>query len=99
MSVEPPVENTMTAAAWPGQPSRRQSLGRLLPLGDPFALAGFAIYAVFVLVAIFADRLATHDPTQIFYDANFNLAADLPPGGTRPGPHPVRGLHQISSAP
>jgi peptide/nickel transport system permease protein len=50
-------------------------------LRDPFALVGFAIYVVFILVAIFAGQLANHDPTQIFYDANFNLAADLPPGG------------------
>lgn len=50
-----------------------------LPLKDPFAVVGFGIYAVFILVAIFAGQLATHDPTEILFDANYTLAADLPP--------------------
>ena len=49
------------------------------PARIPFALVGFAIYLVFILVAIFANQLATHDPTEILFDANYNLAADLPP--------------------
>lgn len=55
--------------------------GRLrLPLGDPFAIIGLAIYAVFILVAIFADQLATHDPTEILFTPDYDLAADLRPG-------------------
>ena len=51
-----------------------------LPLGDPFAITGLVIYAVFIFVAVFADQLATHDPTEILYTADYNLAADLRPG-------------------
>lgn len=40
-----------------------------LPLGDPFAVTGLLIHALFILVAIFADRLATHDPTEILHTA------------------------------
>lgn len=51
-----------------------------LPLDDGFAMAGLAIYAVFVLVAIFAPQIATHDPTEILFTADFDLAADRRPG-------------------
>lgn len=51
-----------------------------LPLGDPFAITGLVIYAVFILVALFADQIATHDPTEILYTADWNLASDLRPG-------------------
>ncbi len=34
-----------------------------LPLNDPFAVFGLAIYAIFVLTAIFADQIAPYDPT------------------------------------
>ena len=51
-----------------------------LLLGDPFAITGLVIYAVFIFVAVFADQLATHDPTEILYTADYNLAADLRPG-------------------
>lgn len=51
-----------------------------LPLGDPFAIAGLVIYAFFVLIAIFADQIATHDPTEILFTAEYDLAADLRPG-------------------
>lgn len=66
-------------------PARRpwvaRAFGRLrLPLRDPFALVGLAIYAVFVLVAVFADQIATHDPTEILFTAQYDLAADLRPG-------------------
>ncbi len=57
----------------------RTRLADWIPLRDPFALVGFTIYLVFILVAIFANQLATHDPTEILFDANYNLAADLPP--------------------
>ncbi|MGF1476115.1 MAG: ABC transporter permease [Geminicoccaceae bacterium] len=60
-------------------------LGRLferlhLPTGDPFAIAGLVIYAVFILVAIFADQLATHDPTEILFTESYDLASDRRPG-------------------
>ncbi|MDA4846162.1 ABC transporter permease [Hoeflea poritis] len=51
-----------------------------LPLDDPFALAGLIIYAVFILVAVFADQLATHNPLEILFTADYQLAADLRPG-------------------
>lgn len=60
-------------------------IGRLfrslqLPLGDPFAVSGLAIYTLFVLVAIFADQIATHDPNEILFTAGYDLAADRRPG-------------------
>ncbi|MEM9047568.1 MAG: ABC transporter permease [Pseudomonadota bacterium] len=66
-------------------PADRNLLGRIfrslhLPLGDPFALVGLAIYALFILVAIFADQIATHDPTEILYTPDYDLAADRSPG-------------------
>src|SRR4030088_3381465 len=76
MLADLPVVTALSA-----EPGRMRWLAGLLPLRDPFALAGIAIYVVFILVAIFAGQIAHHDPTQIFYDSNFILAADLPPGG------------------
>jgi peptide/nickel transport system permease protein len=51
-----------------------------LPLNDPFAVAGLAIYAVFLLTAIFANYIAPYDPTEILYTPEYDLAADLRPG-------------------
>lgn len=51
-----------------------------LPSRDPFALAGLAIYLTFILVAVFADSIATHDPLEILFKEDGNLAASLPPG-------------------
>lgn len=51
-----------------------------LPTSDPFAVAGLAIYAVFLVAAIFADQIAPYDPTEILYTPAYDLAADLPPG-------------------
>jgi peptide/nickel transport system permease protein len=51
-----------------------------LPLNDPFALFGLAIYVVFVLTAVFANYLAPYDPTEILYTPSYDLAADLRPG-------------------
>lgn len=51
-----------------------------LPMGDPFAIAGLLIYAVFILTAIFADVIAPYDPTEILYSADYNLASDFVPG-------------------
>ncbi|WP_236938053.1 ABC transporter permease [Frigidibacter mobilis] len=50
------------------------------------AVAGLVIYAVFILAAIFAEQIAPYSPTEILFDANYNLAADLPAGA--PG-HPL----------
>jgi peptide/nickel transport system permease protein len=51
-----------------------------LPTNDPFAVAGLLIYLVFIVAAIFADSIATHDPTEILYTEAYDLAADLRPG-------------------
>jgi len=51
-----------------------------LPLNDPFAVVGLAIYAAFILVAIFADQLATHNPTDILFTESYDLASDRRPG-------------------
>lgn len=52
----------------------------LKPLRDPYAAIGIAIYAVFVLVAIFADQIATHDPLEILFRDDGTLVASAPPG-------------------
>jgi len=49
------------------------------PARDPYAAIGLAIYLVFVLVAVFADRIATHDPLEILFDPDGRLAASLAP--------------------
>lgn len=62
---------------------KRRSVGaRMLELAirDRFALAGILIYLVFIVVALFADRLATHDPLEILFRANGRVAANQPPG-------------------
>lgn len=51
-----------------------------LPLNDPFAVFGLAIYAVFIVTAIFADQIAPYDPTEILYTPDYDLASDLRPG-------------------
>lgn len=51
-----------------------------LPAGDPFAIVGLAIYAVFVLTAVFADVIAPYDPTEILFSAAYDLASDFRPG-------------------
>lgn len=54
--------------------------GLLKPLRDPFAAIGLAIYLVFVVVAIFADRIATHDPLEILFRDDGTLVASALPG-------------------
>lgn len=54
-------------------------VGELLR-SDPYALIGTTIYAIFILVAIFAPQLATHDPLEILFTPDGNLAADIKPG-------------------
>jgi len=51
-----------------------------MPLRDPFAFAGIAIYIAFALVAIFADQLAPLDPLEILFTKAGKLAANVPPG-------------------
>jgi len=51
-----------------------------MPLRDPFAFAGIAIYVVFAAVAIFADQLAPLDPLEILFTRAGKLAANMPPG-------------------
>ena len=64
--------------------TRRHVLRRLLamPARDPFALAGIAIYLFFLLVAIFADQIATRDPLEILFRANGRVATNMAPDGT-----------------
>lgn len=73
------------AARRPGAPALPGIAGRIfgslhLPLGDPFAILGLTIYVVFIVVAVFADQLAVHDPTEILFTADYDLAADRRPG-------------------
>jgi peptide/nickel transport system permease protein len=50
-----------------------------MPMQDPFAAAGLAIYAVFVLVALSADLIATNPPLEIVFAKSGKLAANLSP--------------------
>jgi peptide/nickel transport system permease protein len=45
---------------------------------DRFALVGTLIYLALVLVAVFADQIATHDPREILYSGRFRIARNLP---------------------
>lgn len=49
-----------------------------LATSDGFALAGTLIYLGLILTALFADAIATHDPTQIFYLGRGRIARNLP---------------------
>lgn len=51
---------------------------------SPYGIVGFVIYAVFVLVALTADWVAPHDPTEILFTPEMQLAASLPPGSDFP---------------
>jgi peptide/nickel transport system permease protein len=66
------------APAPAARPGRLRAAAKILR--DPFALTGLLIYAALVLVALFADRIATHDPTEILFTPDGNLAASMPPG-------------------
>lgn len=64
---------------------KRNIIGRVfdairLPAGDPFAVAGLVIYTIFIATALCAPLIAPHDPTEILYTAEFDLASDLLPG-------------------
>lgn len=71
------------AAALPARPKRRAAWREGLTrfLSDPYALVGISIYLVLVVVAIFADRIATHDPNEILFRPNGRTAANQPPFG------------------
>jgi peptide/nickel transport system permease protein len=47
-------------------------------LRDPYAAIGTAIYLLLILVAIFADHIATHDPLEILFTEDGALKASLP---------------------
>jgi len=47
---------------------------------DPYFVVGMALYAAFLLVAIFADQIARDPPLDILFLSNGKLAAALPPG-------------------
>src|SRR3982074_2553149 len=51
----------------------------LAQLRDPYALIGVSIYLAFLLVAIFADRLASYEATEILFTEDGGLASALPP--------------------
>ena len=80
-----PSDSAVTAAAVarPGRlgvlVGRARRAGGFLR-GQPFAVAGLLIYLVFVLVAVFADAIATHDPRQILFTGAYRVARYLPPG-------------------
>ncbi len=65
----------------PGWRSVLRPLGRIASLmgRDGFALVGTLIYLLLILVAIFADQIATHDPREILYSGRFRIARNLPP--------------------
>jgi peptide/nickel transport system permease protein len=69
-----------TPAAPAGARRRRGKISTLLAqLRDPYALIGVSIYLGFLLVAIFADRLASYEATEILFTADGALASALPP--------------------
>lgn len=65
-------------------PRRTGWLGRLprlrLPTHDPLAIVGLCIYAVFIVIAVLAPVIATHDPNDILFTPDYDLAADRRPG-------------------
>jgi peptide/nickel transport system permease protein len=49
-------------------------------LRDPYFVVGATIYGLFMLIALFADAIATHEPLDILFQKNGKLASALPPG-------------------
>jgi peptide/nickel transport system permease protein len=77
------------AAAPPIETGRFRPFARFmralrLPAGDPFAIVGVAIYAVFIATALFADILAPHDPLEILFAEDGKLLANAPPSLVHP---------------
>jgi peptide/nickel transport system permease protein len=50
-----------------------------IPSRDPYAITGLIIYAGFILIALFADVIRTHDPVEILYQDDGNLRRNLAP--------------------
>ncbi|MBM3571307.1 MAG: ABC transporter permease, partial [Alphaproteobacteria bacterium] len=48
---------------------------------DPWMAVGIAIYLLFGAVAALAPLIATHDPNEILFTAEYKLAANLAAGG------------------
>jgi hypothetical protein len=63
----------------PGRVARRAA-ALLAPMRDPYAATGIIIYVTFLLVAIFADLIATHDPLEILFGEDGNLMRSAAPG-------------------
>lgn len=74
------MDAKVETAAAPGRLGRI-ARAALAPMRDAFAAVGLIIYLVFALVAIFADQIATHDPLEILFRPNGDLARSLPPSG------------------
>ena len=76
----------LQAATTLRKPPSSGALARFLRylLQNPSALVGFAIYLVFVLVAICAHLIAPYDPTEILFTDDGQLAASLPPSAAHP---------------
>lgn len=87
--------NTAPVAVTPAVENTGRLAGLLGPTiyvfkRDRFARAGFIIYAVIILIAIFAPVLATHDPTEVIsidgvWQANLMPSWDYPLGTTNAG--------------
>lgn len=58
-----------------------RSLGSALMVAkrDPYAAIGLLIYLAFAVIAIFADHLVTHNPLEILFTQDYDLARNLPP--------------------
>ena len=54
------------------------------PLRDPFAAVGTFIYAAFFAIALFADFIAPHDPLEILFRLDGNLARSEPASWQHP---------------
>ncbi|MBI3515354.1 MAG: ABC transporter permease [Proteobacteria bacterium] len=81
------AEASLLARVRPGRGARVAAVLRRLaamPARDPFAFAGLTIYAAFVLVALFADLLASNPPLEIVFTKAGRLAANLPPSAEFP---------------
>src|SRR5262245_8172598 len=72
-------------AATPVRPRLDAAMRRVLvPFGDPFAAVGLSIYPAFGPTALPADIIAPHDPLEILFSADGNLARSEPIGWQHP---------------
>lgn len=69
---------TTEAAPLRAAPARALRRTAEIAARDRFALVGTLIYLALLLVALFADQIATHDPGEILYTATRRLARNLP---------------------